>query len=414
MGIVFLSIIVLFASVQSSEALSGDYIGFKSLGDDRSTLELVWGCLLTNFACVWTALHLNIPAKNEGRWVQLRRKLKWMFVTIFFPEYLVIISLSDWWLARLDTRIMHKNGYTNWTITHAFFANMGGLVLEYDRGTEGIAIHGRALFMLLEGNYLKLPSLSKEEIEDRSKADYFVKAAVAFQVGWTVVQIGARVVQHLPVSELELITVAFVVCSVVMYCFWWHKPVDVWTTHRIIYDSDLSKEIVKEINSYFPRGSLEHGRISNDMSLRMACKFPEIYGAITRKSEWFNATLLFLSAGLLGTMVCGLHCAAWNFSFPSPVEQKLWRVCSVVATVSIPLQALIILTLLVYVSFFDEMGGRFKYILECCMCPFVHLPIIAHMIARTTLIALVFICLRSVPVEVYQNVRWSAFIPYFN
>lgn len=40
-------------------------------------------------------------------------------------------------------------------------------------------------------------------------------------------QICARVNQYLPITTLELSTVAFIGCTGMMYFFWWHKTMDI-------------------------------------------------------------------------------------------------------------------------------------------------------------------------------------------
>ena len=54
-----------------------------------------------------------------------------------------------------------------------------------------------------------------------------VKPFACAQSGWLVAQSIARASVGLPITELELATMAFVVCSLIMYILWWHKPFDV-------------------------------------------------------------------------------------------------------------------------------------------------------------------------------------------
>lgn len=325
--------------------------------------------------------------------MHLRRKLKWMLVSIIFPEYLIIISLSDWWLARLDTKKMHGNGYTEWTMTHAFFANMGGLILEQGRNNDKTfhPIHGKALLTLLQDGHIKLPRLTREEIQDKSKTDLLIKAAVVLQVGWILIQIGARLALGLPVSELELVTIVFILCTATVYCFWWHKPLDVRTPH-LIPCYDLPKGLLDKITDSFPKNSLVGGRITNDMALRMGGILR--YSGTTREERLFNTNYLFLLAGFLGVIVGGIH--------------------SLIAIVSIPSQALVLLVLIGCIVSWEKVNIKSKPIMERCMAPFVLLPMVAHIVARATLMVLVFVCFRSAPVELYHNIQWSALIPHFN
>jgi hypothetical protein len=74
------------------------------------------------------------------------------------------------------------------------------------------------------GNF---PRISKAEIEDRSKGDAISKGFVILQTGWFVTQCIARGVQGLPITELELVTVAFAALNFVVYILWWDKSLNV-------------------------------------------------------------------------------------------------------------------------------------------------------------------------------------------
>jgi hypothetical protein len=72
--------------------------GWEAGPTSRGTLSLLWGCLLTIFACTWTVLHLNVPGLEDGMWWKLR-KIKWMAITILFPEFILSKAVCDLRLA---------------------------------------------------------------------------------------------------------------------------------------------------------------------------------------------------------------------------------------------------------------------------------------------------------------------------
>ncbi|KAL8876517.1 MAG: hypothetical protein Q9198_005306 [Flavoplaca austrocitrina] len=72
-----------------------------------------------------------------------------------------------------------------------------------------------------------LPYVSPEQIKDKSKADGLKKTLVCAQATWFCVQCIARLAKSLPLSLLELNTVAHALCTLVIYLLWWHKPLDV-------------------------------------------------------------------------------------------------------------------------------------------------------------------------------------------
>lgn len=51
----------------------------------RGTMDILQSCLLTLVACIYTALHLNVPEKTA--WYQiLWSKTQWVALTLFAPE----------------------------------------------------------------------------------------------------------------------------------------------------------------------------------------------------------------------------------------------------------------------------------------------------------------------------------------
>jgi len=71
----------------------------------RGTLGIVWSCLVTLVACIYTALHLNVPNRT-GIWDMALYKAKWAAVGLFVPEVLLYIAVSQFFEARqLQTRM---------------------------------------------------------------------------------------------------------------------------------------------------------------------------------------------------------------------------------------------------------------------------------------------------------------------
>ena len=66
----------------------------------RGTSQILWSCTLTLVACVYTALHLNVPPSNEGQWQFLWRKTKWVAIALFAPEIVLYCACTQFWAAR--------------------------------------------------------------------------------------------------------------------------------------------------------------------------------------------------------------------------------------------------------------------------------------------------------------------------
>lgn len=70
-------------------------------------------------------------------------------------------------------------------------------------------------------------NISKEDLQDKSKASGLAKALVCLQASWFCVQCLVRVGQALPVTLLEINTFAHSICALLVYSLWWDKPLDV-------------------------------------------------------------------------------------------------------------------------------------------------------------------------------------------
>lgn len=138
---------------------------------------------------------------------------------------------------------------------------------------------------------------------------------------------------------------------------------------------------------------------------------PRFYASITvprdeRKISAFIA--------LTGAVFGAIHCAAWFFSFPSPVEQKIWRVGSLVIT-GVPLAFLFMMIptdgiLKPHNTHFTKgvkgfirtriVSGMFKTLLP------------VYGVTRLALVVVALISLRRLPVKAYNVVDWTLFIPH--
>ena len=86
---------------------------------------------------------------------------------------------------------------------------------------------------LLTAGKMEFPTLTEEEIEDRSKADGFSKTIALGQTLWFVTQCIARGAQHLDLTLVELLTLSLAVLNGLIYFLWWHKPLDVRCPIRV-------------------------------------------------------------------------------------------------------------------------------------------------------------------------------------
>lgn len=81
-----------------------------------------------------------------------------------------------------------------------------------------------ALKDLLSENRITIPTITEDEINDRSKGDTLSKGIARLQLICFIAQIISRSVQGLAITELELTTAALAGLNSVMFIFWWGKP----------------------------------------------------------------------------------------------------------------------------------------------------------------------------------------------
>ena len=122
-----------------------------------------------------------------------------------------------------------------WTMTHSFYALMGGFAFDTSGAEPNfLPNHRSRLCIRVSGlTYIAekapglIPSISEKQIKDRSKADNLAKLIVCLQALWFCVQCMTRVTQRKAISLLELNTFAHAFCALLIYALWWHKPKDV-------------------------------------------------------------------------------------------------------------------------------------------------------------------------------------------
>lgn len=71
-------------------------------------------------------------------------------------------------------------GRREWTLTHAFFVNMGGFLLAIRDGDDEIEfpIDGEQLYYLIKHNFVEFPVIDKSEIDDHSRVDGLSKSVL--------------------------------------------------------------------------------------------------------------------------------------------------------------------------------------------------------------------------------------------
>ncbi|EMD85201.1 hypothetical protein COCC4DRAFT_66490 [Bipolaris maydis ATCC 48331] len=237
----------LFFLVQNVTAIGGnkvnitDVVGFVQEDNERDTISLLISCFATLGLCVYSAVHLNVPHKGEGNYRVLSKELQWCVLGLFAPELILYTAWRQLASARqlcfeieniTMTETHMKDPKTPWTITHGLYASMGGFALDLDstgrrsstlfKDVTRLTLTAKGVLLLAKCGHIV--EISLEEIKDKNKADGLAKLLVCIQAGWMIVQVISRTAVGLPTTLLEVHVVAHVVCALVMYILWWHKP----------------------------------------------------------------------------------------------------------------------------------------------------------------------------------------------
>src|SRR5271155_2192477 len=120
------------------------------------------------------------------------------------PEFIFQLALGQWSSAHRSVEQFRQSGYTQWTIKHAFLADMGGFVLHPPDWVEFV-LDARQVHYLVTMGYVSLFSqvaVHREVIEDRNKGDGLVRLIVVFQMLWFTIDCCSRASQHLAVTTL--------------------------------------------------------------------------------------------------------------------------------------------------------------------------------------------------------------------
>ena len=125
--------------------------------------------------------------------------------------------------------------------------------------------------------------------------------------------------------------------------------------------------------------------------------------------------LLYFSA-LAGAAFGSIHCAAWNFEFPSHAEKIMWRTATLTLIgvclsvfLGVPIQKWVksLLFKAREGSATQRIYGFFYYYKYTTFIPTILYPT-----ARLTLLVLAIISLRNLPDSAFQTVTWTKFIPH--
>lgn len=419
---------------------------FQSDSGGRDTMDIISACSSTLITCVYSSVHFNIPRgyahrlpfsqkiQSKDYWLDLWGKATFWLLGIFSPEMLVLHAYYEHMIARRDVKWMREHGHEGWTMTHAFFADMGGFVTEDGRELRsGFALHDTLLRSPNPG-WVDFEEL-EYDIADRTKADLLFKIITSIQVLRFFVEVIVRTILKLPVAPLETVTCAYVICTLLYYGLWIPKPYNV-NEHivirmqpatlrraRKIEESDVDarektsrmppafkrfwdKYIVPCLEPHMTEADRQHG--SANLYQSSPCELfihhaLQLWHILTTIVDMTHGSLIAAAAGLLVGLA---HLACWNVEFPNNNGQVLWRYCSV---------ALIVLPVVVFIIILGAAIIDKRWVTRAMNM--IALPLITlYCVARIILLILIGHSFQSLPAGVYDtsSISWISFIPFYH
>ncbi|KAI0062757.1 hypothetical protein BV25DRAFT_1915884 [Artomyces pyxidatus] len=453
-------------SIAANGTTSFTSAGCTDIAICRTRYTIIWSSLVTILACVWSAVHRNIagparPGESRARRVvgSLLEVAKIVVVTLLVPEWVLAWAVrqflnardlarqlegsrgeakSAWsdkrarlqgmkpekekkrerskvgsWLeddsggalvafeesmVAVDGRVGRLDG--KWKTRHGFFIIMGGFHY-YENGVPKHPLSRWDVAELVRTGDLVPPT--EGEIRGWSQGDALSKTLAVVQTLWFVVQCIARAIEGLPITQIEIMTLAYTTITVAMYVAWWEKPQNVGSPVRVAMKLPPPRPVMRR--RWYRRVFYAIAGWQDVFSnLREELRVPTFYGGNTGEDgNGSHADVVALCAAMVFGAV---HCAAWNYAFPSHTERLIWRISSL-AIVAVP--GAMLLVVLVYLG-----TDGTQDVLETLAFPPVFLlsgPI--YVAARLLLLTLSFTTLRSLPYQAYQAVQWTLRIPHF-
>ncbi|KAK5654234.1 hypothetical protein OQA88_7409 [Cercophora sp. LCS_1] len=314
------------------------------------------------------------------------------------------------WLDKL--RVYSEVGYRHlgpfdWDPHRKHFAlakaNIGFLGLDEQNVSDGEA---RALSgsvwalnapQLLEarrcGIIRQLSAITEDEINDKNKGDMLIKLLAILQVVWLNIQLIIRAIEGRQSSQLEITALALAACAFATYVLLLWQPKDIYTPAVLLAQRSPSQEEFDKLvkltskGGFFSRKSYTVKNFTNPDAGE---------GKIEEGLDWYGTAI--------GLFIFGcIHLVAWNFHFPSAVEQLLWRISSLLV---------VCLPLALMVAFFFYIKAASGSWQEGVALIFLLLILVVFALARLFLLVEAFRSTYYLPPSSYVA-TWANNIPHF-
>lgn len=395
--LIVLAILLMAVPMNVTRTTYDTILGRAPIGGEphgRGTFGIIFSSSVTFFFCVWTAVHPNIIT-GASMWYRLWYKFVLIFFSITLPEGVIICAFGQWreakilhtaWRSKMklpkrtwaEKLKLWKTADDGFGLDGAFFVIMGGFVIDLpmtdltvrslsstdpilgDRPQDRITtLTPNGFLKYLDEGYIHEMTFDHGLIVGEGETGGIAKLVACFQILWFVVQCRARWTSNLPLTLLEIRIGIQVLCTIILYLFWWSKPLDVNVPIRIVLQmkgandslvartttalpvipiismADHEFEDHKSDECLLDRSSSNQNfvtRFTASGHVAVTAKaFHDLLIYLTEQPIWLRNQSSAVSMVLEGTLVIiigVLHIAAWNVHFPTCVECWLWPVSS--------------------------------------------------------------------------------------
>ena len=417
------------------------------------TASIIWQCLTTIGLCTYTAVHLNIPPTQLSSTANLGRKVLTIFFALIAPELWAWYAVSELLAAR---DFVKRCEQLDWPISlkQAFFICSGGIQIKALHAIipsfKPIGLEERPVTVHSGSTYFRrwkekrVVDIADDEIlflvenvpsdgdiDDKSKADGLVKSITSLQAFWTFIQIVARGQQFgaSAISLIQVATLGYIAMAAFAYCCWWHKPYDIGRAH--VVGAHLALENGRpRVNATNWFCSVTENPEQDASILRwlphfFLARLQQFIRAIMTFGNDMSNRVLTLDAILLGALVvvfAALHCIAWNYSFPTIAEARLWQTF-MVGSVLFGLSIIMVNILLRFgplkLDHYEDpetLADTLANKLEKAEDIWIAIPAILFLVydfGRFYMMIECFISFRDASRSIYYQVDWSAYVPHF-
>ena len=309
------------------------------------------------------------------------------------------------------------------------------------RGTVDVPKYETLMYIMMQFPDI-IMNTPEEIILDRAKSSSLAKFILVVQVAKFCINCLSRLVQHLPLTLIEVSTAAHAFCTLLTYIVWFSKPMNI-AVPTILRGEEaeqvyaLLKCDTKEYTEASTMAGIGGGTGASEappspkvvlaaraLQRRKNPQRPPLHpppiekrfrkkeesmlipGDFSNKSS--NKEILVPLTAAIAPIVFGpIHFLAYNDTFPTPMEQLLWYLSSVVVTAS----GLVGVCLLMFFMMLHHISGSkgrldvFANVLSVAVIPAI------HMLASGFLIVESFRQLAYLDPPSFQLALWSNYWP---